>query len=1186
MKRFGFAWISLVMLVLTASADNQLAFPGAEGFGRFATGGRGGTVYHVTTLSDSGTGSLRDAVSKPNRIIVFDVSGVIKLSSRLVFSSNLYVAGQTAPGEGITVYGNGVSFSGSNNIIVRYVRFRMGSGGDSGKDAAGIANGTTMIFDHLSVSWGLDETFSINSDGKGSLGDITIQNTIMSQGLMTHSAGGLMQADHITLYRNLYVDNSTRNNKIKGTNQYVNNIVYNWKNGCYLMGGDSEGMSYCNASNNFFMNGPSVGGAAFTGGNGNFHIWADDNWQDKDRDGTYDPYSIPQSEYSGPPTFQSAPYDYPALPAWKGSELIDSLLPTVGASLPYRDPVDFYVVSEVMSFGKEGALISKEAELPIGIPTAWRHKSFSKPADTDGDGMPDEWESTHGTNPAANDAMTIAANGYANIENYINGITIDDRVFFLREPFVLEAEETSQNSVTLTWRDYTEGEDGFAVEMFDGTGYQEVARIAAADYRLKDTKGNAAGSAAGKRTGSVRFVAADLQPATAYSFRVRAYKETEGGAVFSEYAVLENTKTQPEYVAMIEWGSYEPDLTWDAASGNWNYTADCWDSALFTDGAKVLLKPEEDVTVTIDEPVAPAAVVVGEGNDVTFAGAAIGGEGTSVNKFGAGVLDMGAAAHTYTGATALHDGTLRIATLKDGGVASSIGASQEFAQNWIWNGGTWQYTGGNTATNRSAKLYRTTTFDIAAGSTVTMNGALDGVGGLTLRGGKLTVGTTNFFAYTGATRIEQGGNLYLSTTDISKKGLGSSPKLVLAGGTLSTKGENSNYETYSFPIEVEDGTYSYLQVHRNCSIANRITGTGTLELDIPYVREYVTGNWDGFNGHLVANGVGTEKDGTQLMLYNGTGIRNATVELKGNARVICWKASATYYLGGLSGASTTYLSGSSKSTDSGTMTWVVGDANTDETFRGVIDDRCSASGHNCKVHIRKVGDGDWRWTGKNIYSGTTEVNGGRLVVNGSKTGSGTVTVNEGGTLCGTGSVTGKVTVKSGGTLTVGDTLFNKKDILTLTSGATINAGAVVEIPLYRKETLNSCPSIKFGGATTMNGTLKLDMTNVTIDLIPNSSFALFSLASGVKLSGTIEAIEPAIPQEGLQWDTSSLFTTGRIYLRTDDYMNSIATATTEPVRVEYIGLDGTAVGPSAELCIVRKYYDDGTVRTEKRYARK
>jgi hypothetical protein len=252
-------------LTMTA-ADALPAFPGAEGFGKYAVGGRYGSVYRVTNLNDSGTGSLRDAVSTANRIIIFDVSGVIKLNSRLVFKNNLYVAGQTAPGEGITVYGNGVSFSGASNTIVRYLRFRMGSGGDSGKDAAGVANGTNIIFDHLSVSWGLDETFSISSDGKGALGDITIQNSIMSQGLMTHSAGGLMQADHITLYRNLYVDNSTRNNKIKGTNQYVNNIVYNWKNGCYIMGGDSQGTSYCNATNNLFINGPAVGGNAFTGG--------------------------------------------------------------------------------------------------------------------------------------------------------------------------------------------------------------------------------------------------------------------------------------------------------------------------------------------------------------------------------------------------------------------------------------------------------------------------------------------------------------------------------------------------------------------------------------------------------------------------------------------------------------------------------------------------------------------------------------------------------------------------------------------------------------------------------------------------------------------------------------------------------------------------------------------------------
>ena len=157
----------MLLAICGSICAQKLAFPDAQGWGRFAEGGRKGTVYHVTNLNDAGNGSLRDAVSQPNRIVVFEVSGVIRINSRIVFKNNLYVAGQTAPGEGITVYGDGVSFSGADNIIVRYMRFRMGAVGTKDKDCAGIANGQNMIFDHCSFAWGQDENFSINWDNKG-----------------------------------------------------------------------------------------------------------------------------------------------------------------------------------------------------------------------------------------------------------------------------------------------------------------------------------------------------------------------------------------------------------------------------------------------------------------------------------------------------------------------------------------------------------------------------------------------------------------------------------------------------------------------------------------------------------------------------------------------------------------------------------------------------------------------------------------------------------------------------------------------------------------------------------------------------------------------------------------------------------------------------------------------------------
>ncbi len=224
------------------------AFPGAEGFGKYAIGGRHGEVYIVTNLNDSGPGSFRDAVSRPNRIVVFEVGGIIRLKSRVVVSGNITIAGQTAPGDGIVIYGDGFSYTQASNSIIRYLRMRMGKVGTSGADAVGITDDAKhIIFDHISASWGRDETFSVTRYADS----ITIQNSIIAQGLETHSAGGLIEpSGKISLYRNLYIDNNTRNPKVKGLNQFVNNVVYNWgRGGGYIMGG-SAGDSFVNIINN------------------------------------------------------------------------------------------------------------------------------------------------------------------------------------------------------------------------------------------------------------------------------------------------------------------------------------------------------------------------------------------------------------------------------------------------------------------------------------------------------------------------------------------------------------------------------------------------------------------------------------------------------------------------------------------------------------------------------------------------------------------------------------------------------------------------------------------------------------------------------------------------------------------------------------------------------------------------
>lgn len=377
----------LTLLLPTAYA---LAFPGAEGYGQNALGGRNGAVYVVSNLADSGAGSLRDAVSQPDRIVVFQVGGLIKIKERIVVAKRVSILGQTAPGEGITVYGNGWSFSNADDAVVRYIRMRMGKGGASGKDAVGIAEGRNMIFDHVSVSWGRDETFSINGDAA----NITIQNSIIAQGLETHSCGGLMQTplgSGISLFRNLYIDNKTRNPKVKGTNDFVNNVVYNWGAGGGYIAGDSAGPSEANIVGNYFVSGPSTSVAAFTRGNANFKGYVQGNFYDADKNGVLSGVELaPSSANYGGMAIAANMFAHPVpTKVLAAAEALRYVEASVGASR-VRDAVDERLVAELKSYGKVGQLIKDETASPMSFPGAM--DAGTPWVDKNGNGIPDDVE--------------------------------------------------------------------------------------------------------------------------------------------------------------------------------------------------------------------------------------------------------------------------------------------------------------------------------------------------------------------------------------------------------------------------------------------------------------------------------------------------------------------------------------------------------------------------------------------------------------------------------------------------------------------------------------------------------------------------------------------------------------------------------------------------------------------------
>jgi pectate lyase len=422
------------LTVAAAERAPAPAFPGAEGFGAKAVGGRGGKVLAVTTLEDYNPkreapipGSLRWAVDAPGpRIVVFRVAGVIELKASLaVTEPHLTIAGQTAPGDGICLT-NYTFAVRADEVIVRHLRFRLGDAAMKELDSLDVFSAKNVILDHCSASWSVDETLSVTGEG---CRDVTVQWCFITESLDasahhkgTHGYGSLIRADGgITFHHNLYAHHRTRCPRPGTYGQppgllldFRNNVVYDWISPAGYTSKDPARLNYVG---NYLKPGPStrervwmfsVGGAAT-------QMFAADNMLDNPRVAGRQDWDL--IEHAQPVNRLEKPFEAATVTTDSATTALARILESAGASLPQRDAVDRRIVDEVRE--GTGRVINSPADVG-GLP---KYASSEPPADGDQDGMPDAWEKAHGLDPAnAQDGPGDAdGDGYTNVEEFLNG---------------------------------------------------------------------------------------------------------------------------------------------------------------------------------------------------------------------------------------------------------------------------------------------------------------------------------------------------------------------------------------------------------------------------------------------------------------------------------------------------------------------------------------------------------------------------------------------------------------------------------------------------------------------------------------------------------------------------------------------------------------------------------------------
>ena len=669
-RRAGFCCLALSLWLPCRAAIPS--FPGAEGFGAYATGGRGGDVYSVTNLNSSGTGSLADAIATApasGRTIVFAVSGYIHVpSSNLrVTNSKITIAGQTAPGDGIGLKDGTFRISG-DDIVVRHLRFRHGKYG-SGGDCIDLDSGSIRcVLDHVSLQFSTDENISsYNSPPE----NLTMQWSLNAWGLESHSCGGLWDQNHATCHHTLWAHNHTRNPKARpsGLLEWANNVTFDWDIGFILGDSETPAAWKANVRNSYFLCPPGnlrsralEKASLDRNGNPNFSLYLDNCRHDADGngllDGTDKGYAIASGSYTPlaapveaagavPVTLDDPTVAFQKVVSNAGALRLDVAYP--GA---LRDEVDTRLIRNLVT--QTANHISGESALGLANGGFGELAGTLPPLDTDKDGMPDYYETALGWNPAAQDHNTALASsggfvtgttffppstpaGYTRLEEYLH---------FLAIPHGTVARNVagSPTSITVDLRRFTGG--------FTLAPVFTVANVVGGTVAQ-----SGAGNAVATFTPTVNFT----------------------GRAWFEFTVTDGAgRSWAQTCALVVASNALPrDLRWKGSGSTWDATAPNWirpatgTTEVFAGGDRVVFDQAGIArpSVTVVDTVAPGSIDVDATGNYSLAGSGTVGCTGALTKRGAGTFTLGNNGTNSFSTVFLEAGTLVLPNATGGGAS-------------------------------------------------------------------------------------------------------------------------------------------------------------------------------------------------------------------------------------------------------------------------------------------------------------------------------------------------------------------------------------------------------------------------------------------------------------------------------------------------------------------------------------